>query len=64
VKAAILIIILLVISMILWGVGEFTPREKQFDFGKVYERDGKVRHKFIFTNTGDEPLKLIDVHAS
>jgi len=34
------------------------------DFGDIKEEDGKVTYDFDFTNTGDEPLKLIKVKAS
>lgn len=41
-----------------------TPDHRSFDFGEIYEKDGKVSHKFEFENTGDEALVIIDVHAS
>jgi TolA-binding protein len=31
--------------------------EKEFDFGTMKEGD-KVEHTFVFTNTGDQPLKI------
>lgn len=34
------------------------------DFGKIKESDGKVEHKFVFTNTGSSPLILTNVRAS
>lgn len=44
--------------------GKFTPQETKHNFGKVLEKGGKVRHTFIFTNTGSKPLTLTEVHAS
>jgi hypothetical protein len=34
------------------------------DFGDVKENGGKVTHKFIFTNTGNEPLVITNVRPS
>ena len=34
------------------------------DFGKIKESDGKVEHKFVFTNTGNSPLIITNVKAS
>jgi hypothetical protein len=34
------------------------------DFGKIKEADGKVSTKFVFINTGSEPLIINDVKAS
>lgn len=34
------------------------------NFGEVKEEAGPVRHKFEFTNTGQVPLKVLDVKAS
>lgn len=38
--------------------------EKSFDFGTIREADGSVSHTFEFTNTGSEPLIIIDASAS
>lgn len=38
--------------------------EKQYDFEKINEADGKVSHVFIFTNTGASPLVISKVRAS
>lgn len=34
------------------------------DFGNILEEDGKVTHKFMFTNTGNKPLIINNVRAS
>jgi hypothetical protein len=38
-------------------------REKTYDFGQIFEKNGKVSHTFIFENTGTAPV-LIDEIAS
>ncbi len=38
--------------------------EKEFDFGEIKELEGKVSHKFIFTNTGGKPIKILSVKPS
>ena len=43
---------------------EMTFSEKSFDFGTIKEADGPVTHTFEFTNTGDEPLVIVNVNAS
>ncbi len=60
----IIILLLLGSISILMGVAEFTPFVREYDLGQIYEKDGVVQYTFKFTNTGDEPLLLIDVHAS
>jgi len=37
---------------------------KQHNFGKFKEEKGKITHKFIYTNTGGEPLIIHKVKAS
>jgi hypothetical protein len=34
------------------------------NFGKIKEEEGKVTYKFMFTNTGNEPLVITNVQAS
>lgn len=41
-----------------------TFAEKTHDFGAIKEADGPVTHVFEFTNTGSEPLVIINVNAS
>lgn len=38
--------------------------KESYDFGKIKEADGKVEHKFMFTNTGSAPLIINNVKAS
>lgn len=63
-KRVIIISLLLVFALMLMAGPIFSPMEKEYDFGEIFEKDGKVTHKFKFTNTGDEALSIIDVHAS
>ncbi|MCF7921037.1 MAG: DUF1573 domain-containing protein [Candidatus Cloacimonetes bacterium] len=62
-KSVVIMIVIFSISL-LWGSPEFRPEERVYDFGEILEKDGVVEHTFHFRNTGDEPLKIIDVHAS
>jgi hypothetical protein len=39
-------------------------REETFDFGTVPEHKGPVTHDFVFTNTSNRPVKVLDVHPS
>ncbi len=34
-----------------------------YDFGEIYEKDGRVSHTFIFTNTGKEPVIINGIHS-
>lgn len=37
--------------------------ETVYDFGNIREDGGKVTHDFTFTNTGKDPLKIINARA-
>ncbi len=37
---------------------------KSYDFGKIYEQDGKADYTFTFTNKGNSPLVISRVQAS
>ena len=39
-------------------------KETEHDFGTIKEEIGKAEHRFDFTNTGDEPLKIIKVKST
>lgn len=38
--------------------------ENEYDFGKIYEKDGDVTHVFKFVNEGDSALIITNVRAS
>ena len=38
-------------------------KETEHDFGTVKEEAGPLEYKFVFTNTGDEPLQIKKVKA-
>jgi hypothetical protein len=42
---------------------EIIFREKQFDFGDITQGD-KVAKKFVFRNTGSEPLMILNVQTT
>lgn len=44
--------------------GEFAFGEDEFDFGIIKQSGGKVSHEFIFTYTGDDPIKITGVPTS
>ena len=49
---------------LLYSKPEISFSEKSFDFGEVLATNGKLHHKFVFTNVGDEPLKIEQVKSS
>ena len=48
----------------LYSKPEISFSVKSFDFGEVLATNGKLHHKFIFTNVGDEPLEIEQVKSS
>jgi hypothetical protein len=46
------------------NVPNMTFTETTFDFGKIKEDGGTVTHKFLFTNTGAQPVIISQVKAS
>ncbi|SFG02979.1 DUF1573 domain-containing protein [Prevotella sp. KH2C16] len=42
---------------------EFQPNEHAHDFGRIYEKDGKVSTVFTFTNTGRQVVAISDVNT-
>ena len=39
-------------------------QSNSFDFGRILEDDGVVQHKFLFTNTGSDPLLVTNVRTT
>jgi hypothetical protein len=46
------------------SVANMVFTETSFDYGKIKEDGGSVSHKFVFTNTGAEPILITQVKAS
>jgi len=63
-KKILIVIVILLLSNLLMALPEITFNEMEHDFVTIKEEDGPVEYKFEFTNTGDEPLKLIRVKAT
>ena len=38
--------------------------EREHNFGDIEEKGGKVSHKFMFTNNGKNPLRILSVKPS
>lgn len=38
--------------------------EREFDFGEIKEMDGKVSHKFVFTNNSKNSIQILTVKPS
>src|SRR6188768_1466983 len=62
---------LTVLIILLSGLNTFSQqtkaiqfREETFDFGSVKEEGGPVTHEFMFTNTGNRPVKILTVQPS
>lgn len=61
------ILIFLLVSGIIYAqqkTANISFDTKQHNYGKFKEENGKVTHKFIFTNTGGDPLIIHKVKAS
>jgi hypothetical protein len=42
---------------------QLVPDKRIFDFGNIYEKNGKVSHVFVLKNTGSKPLAITDVNS-
>ncbi len=59
------VFILLILAFSFLNSEPFISFEKvEHYFGNIKEEEGSVEYDFIFSNTGDKPLKLIDVETS
>lgn len=59
------LLIALTASVAAWAANagiEFA--QKEYDFGTIAEKKGKVVHEFEFTNTGDAPLMIVSASTS
>ena len=55
---------LTVIAINLAGQGRLEFEKETHDFGQIKEIDGSAEYSFSFVNTGDVPMKIINVKAS
>lgn len=65
--------IILILSMLYFGVNQIDAQQKgphisfekkMHDFGKIQEKNGSVTIKYIFSNTGTEPVIIQKVRSS
>ena len=62
-KKTFLLFIFLISSFILYASAEITFDNLIHDYGELIEDEGPYEHIYSFTNTGDEPFKLVKVKA-
>jgi hypothetical protein len=58
------ILIFVVSSTFAWGKGQLEFKKDVHDFGEIAESGGLVNHSFIFKNSGNQPVKILQVKAS
>jgi len=58
-----LIVLMLLVAFSLFAQPIIEFETFEHDYGDLKEEDGPYEVDFTFTNTGDEPLKLIKVKA-
>ncbi len=63
-KNFIIVLIFFILTISLHSVPIITFEKEVHDFGDIEEDGGPYEYEFTFSNTGDEPLKLIKVKAS
>jgi Protein of unknown function (DUF1573) len=63
-RLTVLIILLSVLNTFAQQTKVIQFREETFDFGSVKEEGGSVTHEFMFTNTGNRPVKILTVQPS
>ena len=63
-KKFFLIIFLLILWNFIFAAPQITFDTMKHDFGTLKEEGGKAKFTFHFTNTGDEPLKILRVKSS
>ena len=59
-----LIICFLFLGTLMFSLPEISFDTMEHDFGQIKEGGGKVHYTFEFTNTGDEPLKIVKVKSA
>ncbi|MBS3742167.1 MAG: DUF1573 domain-containing protein [Candidatus Cloacimonetes bacterium] len=63
-KSVIILLFAIFIVSFLSAEPQISLKEETYDFGEIKEKDGRVSHKFVFTNTGDDSLIVKRVSSS
>jgi hypothetical protein len=63
-KKILLLLIFFILTISLYSSPIIKFENEVHDFGDIKEDGGPYEYEFTFSNTGDEPLKLIKVKAS
>ena len=63
-KISITLFLFLFIFSLIYAQPEITLNKKTHDFGAISDSDGRVSHKFVFTNTGNDSLIIKKVSSS
>ena len=63
-KKTLLLLIFFISIISLYSSPVISFEKEVHDFGDIEEAEGPYEYEFTFSNTGDEPLKLIKVKAS
>lgn len=62
-KRVIVIVILLLAGTLLLSQPIIEFETLIYDYGRIKEEEGPHKFDFKFSNTGDEPFRIIRVHA-
>ncbi|MCD4697390.1 MAG: DUF1573 domain-containing protein [Bacteroidales bacterium] len=63
-KNFIIVMMFFILTISLYSAPIITFEKEVHDFGDIKEDAGPYEYEYTFSNTGDEPLKLIKVKAS
>lgn len=63
-KKLLMLLIFFILTISLYSFPIIKFENEVHDFGNIKEDKGPYEYEFTFSNTGDEPLKLIKVKAS
>ena len=62
-KRLLTVVLILSFALLLFSKPMMKFETLEYDFGDIKEGDGPYEHDYVFSNTGDEPLKIIKVKA-
>ena len=60
-KRIILILLVAMVSIGAWAKGDAQFASREHDFGTIKAKGGAVTATYEFTNTGDEPIRIVTV---